>query len=281
MHIKKQQAFPLRNFPVHISRFKYFSNAYDRYLALILWKIGLWEQFQHDLIKRYCQPSMCVIDIGANIGFHTLQMAQSVGEQGKVYAFEPDPSNFATLKRNLDENHIKNVTTVNAAISSKTGKVKLFQSEFHHGDHRIYKHGKDDQRSINIQAYALDDYIDPNQVVDLIKIDIQGAEGLALSGMAKLIDRCPKLLIIMEFWPMGLIQTGFSAEDLLSGMVNRGFSIYEIDELRKTLHPINDIREIVNKANRRRSYCNLLLSRLHQSELFKDILYLQGKDKQN
>ena len=281
MHIYKQRDFPLRNFPVHISRFKYFSNAYDRYLALIMWKIGLWEQFQHDLIKRYCRPSMCVIDIGANIGFHTLQMAQSVGEQGKVYAFEPDPSNYTTLQRNLLENGLKNVTTVHAAISSKTEELKLFQSEIHHGDHRIYKHGKDDQRCINVQAYALDDYIDPNQTVDLIKIDIQGAEGLALTGMAKLIDRCPKLLIIMEFWPKGLIQTGFSAEDILSNMVKRGFSIYEIDEFRKTLHPIDDINEIVNKASRRRSNCNLLLSRLQQNELFKDILCLQVKDKPN
>jgi len=154
-----------------------YAQTLDRFLALFLWKLGLLEQFEHTLIKKYCRPAMRVIDIGANIGFHTLQMARTVGEKGQVWAFEPDPSNFETLQLNLKANGYQNVIAIQAAVSIKTEKINLYQSMVHHGDHRIYDPDEKKRPTVKVQAYALDDFFDPFQTIDLIKMDIQGAEG--------------------------------------------------------------------------------------------------------
>ena len=133
----------------------------------------------------------------------------------------------------------------------------------HHGDHRIYNPDEKKRPTVKVQAYALDDFIDPFQTIDLIKMDIQGAEGLALSGMSSLLARSPDLIMLLELWPASLKQTGCSPDIILSELANKGYALFEINEKKRNLIPISDIARFVD-AIPKEGYCNLLISRNQQ-----------------
>ena len=76
-------------------------------------------------MKKYIRKGAIVLDIGANIGFYTKILSELVGDNGKVYAFEPDKTNFGYLMKNAG--HLKNVVFINKAVSDKTGKITTIQ----------------------------------------------------------------------------------------------------------------------------------------------------------
>jgi len=115
-----------------------------------------------------------VVDIGANIGYYTLIFARLVGEQGRVFAFEPDPANFSLLAKNVAVNNYHNVELIQKAVSDQTGNARLYLSPKSTVDHRIYS-SNDNRKFIDVEAVRLDDYfLDNNGKIDFIKMDIQG-----------------------------------------------------------------------------------------------------------
>lgn len=165
---------------------KMFLDSKDT-LALSLW--GVYEPLETELVKKEVKKGDVVLDIGANIGYYTLIAAKLVGENGKVFAFEPDPTNFAILKKNVELNGYKNVVLVQKAASNKTGKLKLYLSEDNSADHKIYD-SHEGRQSTEIEATRLDDYFkNYNGEINLIKMDIEGAEGGAIQGMSSLLQK--------------------------------------------------------------------------------------------
>jgi predicted methyltransferase len=73
------------------------------------------------LMKRIIREGMTVFDLGAHVGYYTLLAAEQVGVTGHVFAFEPDPENYAVLIKNVELNGYKNVTFINMAISDMSG----------------------------------------------------------------------------------------------------------------------------------------------------------------
>ena len=106
-----------------------------------------------------------------------------MGPQGHVFAFEPDPLNFALLKLNVRQNGYSDVTLVPKAVAARSERRQLFRNLANRGDHRIYA-SSDGRESVDIETVALDEFFagDPRPI-DFIKMDIQGAEGEALAGM--------------------------------------------------------------------------------------------------
>src|SRR5690242_7217517 len=87
---------------------------------------GDWEPFETRIVTLALQPGDVVVDDVANIGYYTLLFSRAVGETGKVYAFEPDPDNYAFLERNVAANGCPNVTLVPEAVSDRTGELRLY-----------------------------------------------------------------------------------------------------------------------------------------------------------
>lgn len=197
--------------------------------------------FDREILKQMVHPGDHVIDLGANIGFYTLTLARLVGPQGKVYAFEPSPDNFSLLCRNVEVNGFHNVTLVRKAVSSQTGKAQLFLCESNAGDHRIFGKGGDRQ-AVEIETVALDDFFGSSrEAPHLIKMDIQGAEGMALEGMQGLLSRATRLSILMEFWPQGLARCGADPGQLLASLQSLGFQLKVLDHRRASVDPIPDL----------------------------------------
>ena len=121
-------------------------------------------------LRSYVKPGEVVIDIGANVGYYTLIAARLVGETGRVYAFEPDPTNFAILDKNVRLNGFRNVVLEQKAVSNEPGSIELFLHEGAAGDHRIYQFFQD-QGAVEVEAVALDDYFeDVNGKIDFEKL---------------------------------------------------------------------------------------------------------------
>lgn len=206
-----------------------YVNSIDRLVAALLWKHSLLSGDEARIYREFVKPDMTVLEIGANIGFFTLLFSKLAGPSGRVTAFEPDPGNFRLLEKNVKTNGRANVTCVRKAAAAKTGALKLFRSEEHHGDHRIFD-SVDGRESVDIEAAAIDDFLPAGTVVDFIKMDIQGAEYSALLGMERTIKNSPKLVMVCEFSPDLLRKAGASPEDMLKKLSELGFAMKYLDE---------------------------------------------------
>jgi FkbM family methyltransferase len=230
----------------------------DHQDSLRLSVYGVYEPFETRLVQREIKEGCVVVDIGANIGYYTLIFARLVGETGKVFAFEPDPTNFALLKKNIEANGYRNVILEQKAVSKTTGKLKLYVSEESAGDHRIYETG-DARHVVEIEAVALDDYFAQQKLtVDCIKMDIQGAEWAALEGMSALLSRSANMKLFMEYWPGGLERFGADPKAVLQFLQERAFTLNHIDEWRETIAPITPAGIFDTLAERRVNHVNLM-----------------------
>jgi len=200
-----------------------FLDAFD---SLNLSIHGTFEPRETELVARLVKPGDTVLDIGANIGYYTLLLAQCVGEGGRVYAFEPHPANAALLRRTIGESGYKHVVVEEKAVSSGSGRIKLYESEDGSVDHRIIENG---YRAVDVETVSLDEYLPDSQPVAFIKMDIQGAEGWALKGMTGLIQRCSKLAMLTEFEPWGLNQSGIGARGFLDLLTELDFQVYHLE----------------------------------------------------
>lgn len=209
--------------------------------------LGLYEPFESELFAAAIAPGDVVFDVGANVGYYTALAARAAGPGGRVVAFEPEPTNFAALERTVARNKFTNVTACQVAIADRSGVGPLYLSARNGGDHRLYRTSPH-QYSLEVPMTTLDAALAQYQVnhVDVLKMDIQGLEGLALAGAGRLLAHHP-LKLFLEFYPDGLRQTGVEPVAFLEGLAQRGFTLHEIDEVGRRLVPVTDFLEFVAK----------------------------------
>lgn len=201
--------------------------------------IFAFEKFETKLFKSLIREGMVVVDIGAYAGYYSLVAADLVGEEGKVYAFEPNPENYALLLKNLEVNRCQNAIPVQKAIADRNGRTRLFLAQKNKGDHRLFD-SNDGRELITVDVTSLDAFFKERDYrVDVIKMDIQGSEMAALKGMTKILEKNDDLKILTEFWPNGIRMSGASPEEFLKKLVEFGFELYHINEKRKLIEPIN------------------------------------------
>ncbi|HBB68204.1 MAG: hypothetical protein A2X28_11350 [Elusimicrobia bacterium GWA2_56_46] len=235
-----------------------YADSPDRLLAALLWKKTMPSSLEYSVYARFIRPGMTVLDIGANIGFFTLLFSRLAGETGRVIAFEPDPDNFRLLRKTLDANNRKNVECEQKAVSEGDGAEKLFLSEEHRGDHRIFDSG-DDRKSININTISVDGKLGPQGRADFIKMDIQGAEFRALAGMERTIRNSPGLTMLCEFSPALLKKAGAGPGAFLEKLLSYGFTMKYLDE--ETCSVKEASPEELTALCAGEKYLNLLLER--------------------
>ena len=204
---------------------------------------GIYGPFETRTVQRQVRAGDVVVDIGANVGYYTLQFARLVGRDGRVFAFEPDPENFDLLDRNVRLNGYQNVTLERKAISDRTGKARFYLAE-HKGDGRVYN-SHDGRGWIEIEQVQLDEYFENHRGgVDFIKMDIQGAEPAALRGMTRLLGRHQTVKLLVEFWPVGLKLFGTKPAAFLRSLVELGFVLHNVDERDQRIS-VTSIAELV------------------------------------
>lgn len=182
------------------------------------------DRAERQLLRDHLAAGSVVVDAGANIGIYSQFLSRCVGPSGAVHSFEPSPDNFAHLMRALAG--YKNVRINQLALSDNTGQSLLYLSDQLNVDHRAYATEGERRRAISIRSTRLDDYFQPGQRVDLMKMDIQGYELHALRGAARILADNPNIKLLLEFWPYGLLRAGESPDALVSFLRDYGFSIF-------------------------------------------------------
>lgn len=178
------------------------------------------------LFRRIVGKGATVVDLGANVGYYTLLASQLTGPSGQVYAFEPVPSNYAYLVRNISANGCLNVRGVGKAVSNRMGTASFILDDWGAEGSLSATEPADDAGSIAVQTVTLDDFFAHEgwPSVDLVKMDIEGAESAALDGMRELSLRNPALQLIMESNPGALRRAGGTVEALGTALQRLGFS---------------------------------------------------------
>ena len=184
------------------------------------------------LVNRLLKPEMMMVDIGAHVGYFTLIAAKMVGPVGTVLSFEPDLDNHAALLKNIAMNNYQNVTVAQRAVSGREGHAQLHLSQTGSGRHSMFHHGLPERGSVDIETTTLDATLEelgwPN--VDLIKIDVEGAEISVLDGMAQLLKNQSDLNLVLEFMPKLLHNAGVTPWQFFDKLTSLGPEIYFIDE---------------------------------------------------
>jgi FkbM family methyltransferase len=225
-------AMPVTRLSVTVRGFRMRANAPDRFVALWLWKSGRLERAESDLIRRLSFPGMRALDIGANMGFHTLHLSRLAGADGRVWAWEPEASNARQLRENLAANGCVNVEVIEAAAGDRTCDGILRVSAAHHGDHRLRTESGElpepGETAQPVRVVAVDDVVPPGTRIDLIKMDIQGGEGRALRGMDRILSGNGRQALLIEVTPDRLARAGTPAPEILAWLAKKGFALHEV-----------------------------------------------------
>jgi FkbM family methyltransferase len=188
---------------------------------------GAYEPHDTAVLKRCLRPDDICIDVGANIGYYTTLMAK-LAYAGEVHAFEPVPMNWHVLNCNLQLNNLKRVFPNFAALAEKPGRISFSVSR--DGAYSsIRATGREVEfEVIETEVKTLDSYVLASKLVkvDVIKADVEGAEGLVLAGSEKLFCdpvRRPRL-VMLELFDPNLKVFGTGIDQILSRMAAWGYS---------------------------------------------------------
>lgn len=218
------------------------------------------------------KPGMVLLDIGAHVGYYSRRFARRVGESGKVFAFEPHPRTFALLSSNIVR--YKNVTPVRAAVAETAGTAELYdylimsasgslhydeslldlqKSTIGNADIAPRIAGDFPVQKFQVETLVLDEYLPAQGIeqVDIVKIDIEGAEIGALRGMQKTIHRSPALIVIMEYNPHALKAFDFDPAQALAEVEGLGFNHVQVIEKNGVLTNITGNPTAVNDLTAR------------------------------
>lgn len=176
-------------------------------------------------LRRFLKPGDTFIDVGANLGMHSLYASRLVGETGWVISFEPHPDAFRLLRAHLGMNRVRQCELHNVALGQEPGEAVLQQVDGHHLGTSTMR-GAGGGRSIGVNVLRGDDLLADRQFQGdvLMKIDVEGFEYNVLRGLRQTLKRIRAAFV--EVTPEWLASEGRNASDLYREMTDLGFKIY-------------------------------------------------------
>jgi FkbM family methyltransferase len=209
---------------------------------------GTYDLDLHLGLQRLLKPGMVAFDVGANLGEMALHMARLVGSGGQVWAFEPVPAIHQRLLGHIQRNNVGNIIhAVDLALSDQTGAAALAAPDEHADNQGLGSianlTAKAGPVRTTIPTITLDDFVAQHGIsrIDLMKIDIQGAEPKLIAGGTQTLSRfAPDLL--MEFSPDDLRHTGTTSRDLAVQLSELGYQIHAL--IKEGIGPAIEIQSL-------------------------------------
>jgi FkbM family methyltransferase len=221
---------PNRVFMVELQDFRLWFNTSDREMGMIM-ASGQYEPQSVELLKSIIRPGMKCVDAGAHIGFYTCLIASLVGETGKVYAFEPMPSHFKLLLRNIEENQLQQVTRAyNLACSDVCGSLNVSKIP------NMFVVGQvGNTEQVTVEAVRLEDVIE--DMIDFVKLDVEGHEPAVIHGMVSIISKHKPIILseINEYWLRSCSHS--SGAEYVGLLKSLGYDVFDVKNLE---HPLSE-----------------------------------------
>jgi len=207
-----------------------FPDAVHTYLYFF----GVWEPGLTRLMEKHLRPGDSVIDIGANVGAHSMLAAHIVGKSGRVFAIEASPTIFKKLNYNIKKSGFSQITAINIAVTDKRGPVTVYLHAGHNlgGTSLIREQldGPEQATEMNVEGRPLPEIIPPEVIrtARLIKIDVEGAEWALLQGMRNFLETInEECVILLEANSDALRRFGVGISDVLDMFGSAGWSSFQ------------------------------------------------------
>ena len=209
-------------------------------------------------------PGGIVIDAGAHVGYLSIVMAALVGERGHVFAIEPAIENVAYLSRNLRRNGAQNVEILPVALAGQPG-LGSFNLNGSSDSFSFFEHPNTATISTRlVPVMSIDSIFSESTLprLDLLKIDVEGAELEVLAGLSATLDRFPRAPLVVEWFPAIYRNRSISSDSLPKQLAELGYSVSILDASRGSPSTVGAVREALEMQVLSPSwYCNLLAQR--------------------
>ena len=222
----------------------------------VIYETGVWEPEIGRQIKKYLSNGGVFIDIGANIGYHSLFVAKLLGEKIRVHSFEPQHEIYEQFLESIQKNELMNITVYNKALSDHQGDETLYIREENSGGSTLIPVSQMEdfqiESCLNVSLVTLDSFKEIFDEVTLIKIDVEGYEYEVFKGGEKLLDTYHPV-IIMEFSPVFYVQDyDKKPEELMQFLTGKGYNFFDMQEKEINLY------EWLSKDNNRNSQIDII-----------------------
>jgi FkbM family methyltransferase len=237
-------------------------------------------------LDQLVKPGMTMLDVGAHVGYYSARYAKVIGENGRIIAFEPHPRTFRVLQQNVQS--FANVLPVQAALAETEGTavlhdylimsasgslhydesmVELQQAQMQESDVAPRLGQEFTPQTFTVRTMPADAFLAEQGIerVDVIKMDIEGAEIGALRGLQGTISRSPQLQLVMEYNPAALKAFNHEPEAALAEVLAMGFQRMQVIEAGGALRDVTGqaavIRQLTMQLMDHMGVVNLLFSR--------------------
>lgn len=213
----------------------------DQFVSGDIARDGVWEPFESKVFSCLCKPGDSVLDLGANIGWYSTLAARLVGSEGCVLAFEPDKENARLLEMNTAVSDLHGVIRIfPMAVGERDEEALFYKSETNLGDHRLFSDGSSREAN-SVRVTTLDTFfsVEGLRLPDIVKSDTQGSEAKILRGARGLFSKGWRPIMILEFWPFGLRNSGDDPLALWRELTQLGYRTFEVSEGNPKLVSVN------------------------------------------
>jgi FkbM family methyltransferase len=210
---------------------------------------GLFEPHVERIVRGAVGMGHVAVDIGTNVGYHSLVIGHAVGDNGKMYAFEANPDVAQLFKATMVLNGLTSfrgtgrVDVHQMAVADRAGTLILEQAPGHFGSGHLVTDapqsdfGEEYSKRVEVPTVALDSFLADVPKIDFLHMDIEGAEPLAIRGARDLIARSPTLRIINE-WSPHMMRTLSDLDSHIAWLVQQEFRFWLITH--DGLQPVAD-----------------------------------------
>jgi FkbM family methyltransferase len=203
------------------------------------------------LFAEAATPGALVVDVGAHLGWLSMQAARRVGPAGRVIAFEPNPRTRPLLEHNLRDNGLADRVRIEPrALGARPGRLSFYLSPA--GDTSSLHRQAAEDEPVEVEVVTGDAVLAGGPAPSVIKLDVEGGELDALAGLEATIHRAgPELRLFVECNPSALAEAGASPEALWAALERLGLEPQVIDEAagalrgREALHSVSGYANLV------------------------------------
>lgn len=245
----------------------------DNIVESNIYSFGTYKPGTLYIIEKCLDFGDVFVDIGANIGMMSLYASILVGNRGKVFAFEANPTTFDIFQKNIFINSVSNIHPQDSAVGSKKGKAKIYQSnKINCHKASLIKSDETLEQGSEVEIFALDDFLKQNCVenIKFLKINVGGWELEVLKGTAEILTSKKAPIVCVEYSSSPTVAGG-EAKDIYEFLKN--INNFKIFKQQKGCDKISKLKEI--KSFKDLPKCgNLFCFTDYQLNLISDDLFV-------